>query len=449
MTLRNLSRIAVAAAAFASVTPFAGAQESPTVGIRVGFGPSGAAGPDDAAGEPTLLFGTAFTGSSLHGAGVFRYPFNPYLAFRGEVAFARTRTTGFAEGDDFKRELEFTMASIGVPLGVDGGYAIGPIDLRALFGFAPRFGASAAAVESRSGNVPNDPAIEIRSGLALDLLVGAELAARIGRVRIPVTLRYARNLLYPNTTVDRYDNYTDGNPGRYLVDIDWSLQFLVGVDFALSASEPSDDDRYDLPTEEPRTERPPRERRNREDDEPELTFVPAYIPPQATQTAPPPPDQDMDGITDALDACPIEPSSAEYPGPVAGCPASGGIVQVSCDRIYFSEPVQFEVGSDVLLPESYPVLTLVADTLNVTPNIRLARIEGHTDDRGSDDANLELSDLRAGAVVQFLIDSGVDPTRLEYVGYGEMYPIESNDTADGRTANRRVEIHIVENDTCR
>ena len=70
-------------------------------------------------------------------------------------------------------------------------------------------------------------------------------------------------------------------------------------------------------------------------------------------------------------------------------------------------------------------------------------IEGHTDSTGSDSYNLDLSRRRAGAVQDFLVQNGVNSERLTVIGYGETYPVASNDTNDGRQQNRRVELVIL------
>jgi len=71
------------------------------------------------------------------------------------------------------------------------------------------------------------------------------------------------------------------------------------------------------------------------------------------------------------------------------------------------------------------------------------KISGHTDNQGDDDANLLLSHKRGQATKKYLMDQGIAILRLDAVGYGEMQPIESNDTAEGRAKNRRVEFEIV------
>jgi outer membrane protein OmpA-like peptidoglycan-associated protein len=71
-------------------------------------------------------------------------------------------------------------------------------------------------------------------------------------------------------------------------------------------------------------------------------------------------------------------------------------------------------------------------------------VQGHTDDRGGDDFNLQLSQRRADAVRQYLIEHGIDAARVVARGYGLSRPRVSNTNADHRAQNRRVEIHILE-----
>lgn len=102
-------------------------------------------------------------------------------------------------------------------------------------------------------------------------------------------------------------------------------------------------------------------------------------------------------------------------------------------------------GSDTayIEPASAGVLELVAEQLRENPEIRV-RIEGYTDERASEEHNLELSVERAESVKRILVGFGVGPERLDVVGYGESNPIASNDTPEGRALNRRVELDVIE-----
>jgi len=72
-------------------------------------------------------------------------------------------------------------------------------------------------------------------------------------------------------------------------------------------------------------------------------------------------------------------------------------------------------------------------------------VEGHTDSVGSDAYNQKLSERRAQAAVDYLVSQGVDASRLQPTGYGESKPMASNDTADGRAQNRRVDLVVTDN----
>jgi len=111
-------------------------------------------------------------------------------------------------------------------------------------------------------------------------------------------------------------------------------------------------------------------------------------------------------------------------------------------KVKIKEQVFFETAKDKIKTESFPILNDVAKLLIDNPHIGSIVIEGHTDDRGKDDYNKELSQKRAEAVRTYLIDRGVEDTRLTAIGYGEERPIESNDTKEGQAKNRRVEFTI-------
>ncbi len=105
-----------------------------------------------------------------------------------------------------------------------------------------------------------------------------------------------------------------------------------------------------------------------------------------------------------------------------------------------TQGILFATNSDRIRPESTPTLTEIGDMLRGHADLRL-RIEGHTDSDGDDAYNQELSDRRAAAVKQFLVDHyGVDGSRLETRGFGESQPAADNATAEGKQQNRRVEL---------
>jgi outer membrane protein OmpA-like peptidoglycan-associated protein len=103
--------------------------------------------------------------------------------------------------------------------------------------------------------------------------------------------------------------------------------------------------------------------------------------------------------------------------------------------------VFFDFDKAELKPESFVELDKLAAYLR-TNTIRI-EIGGHTDDQGSDDYNDRLSENRAKAVYDYLVSKGIPADRLQYKGYGKRVPVASNDTDDGRAANRRTEFKIV------
>jgi len=103
--------------------------------------------------------------------------------------------------------------------------------------------------------------------------------------------------------------------------------------------------------------------------------------------------------------------------------------------------VTFAVDSAQISPGFRSTLDVIANSLIKYPN-SLIDVMGHTDSTGSDAYNQQLSQRRADAVRDYLVSRGVSRARIETIGYGEQYPRASNDTAEGRALNRRVEIKI-------
>ncbi len=181
----------------------------------------------------------------------------------------------------------------------------------------------------------------------------------------------------------------------------------------------------------------------------------------------PDPDNDEDGTLDVSDACPVEPGPAENRGcpdtdrdtdtvvdRLDNCPDEPGsvknqgckerqLVKITEGGIDILDVVYFDTNKAVIQKRSYKLLDQVAKVMVAHTEIPKFRVEGHTDDRGDDDFNLDLSQRRAEAVVAYLVERGVEASRLEGVGFGEKEPIASNKTKKGRATNRRVVFKIV------
>ena len=148
------------------------------------------------------------------------------------------------------------------------------------------------------------------------------------------------------------------------------------------------------------------------------------------------PDRDGDTVLDKDDECP------DVPGTVAnnGCPEVTEEVQKQLNE--YARTILFDTGKASLKPESTSVFVDIIRILGEYPNSRFT-VEGHTDSVGSASLNQKLSEERANAVRDFLIQEGIAADRLEAAGYGEDRPIASNNTRAGRSQNRRVEINLI------
>jgi len=118
-------------------------------------------------------------------------------------------------------------------------------------------------------------------------------------------------------------------------------------------------------------------------------------------------------------------------------------LQVDLDEVILGKVVEFEVKSFDLTPAGVTLLDEILAELRDAPEVRI-QIAGHTDSRGSSEENLQLSIDRANAVLAYLVAGGESADRFDVIGYGEDQPTETNDTAEGRARNRRIEFTALE-----
>jgi len=119
-------------------------------------------------------------------------------------------------------------------------------------------------------------------------------------------------------------------------------------------------------------------------------------------------------------------------------------VVLTDSNIQILDKVQFEVGSDVLLPVSFPLLDQVAQIMSENEQIKKIEVQGHTDSTGGAALNRSLSKKRAESVRKYLVGKGVSSNRLTSKGFGPDVPLADNATDEGREINRRVEFKILE-----
>jgi outer membrane protein OmpA-like peptidoglycan-associated protein len=130
------------------------------------------------------------------------------------------------------------------------------------------------------------------------------------------------------------------------------------------------------------------------------------------------------------------PKPAPPPPPPPPAPEEG-------TKIISLEGTHFDFDKATLKPEAMSKLDEAVRIMNDHPGIRI-NVEGHTDSMGSDAYNQKLSDQRSASVVSYLLTKGIVADRMKATGFGESRPVASNDTADGRAQNRRVDLIVAE-----
>lgn len=145
-------------------------------------------------------------------------------------------------------------------------------------------------------------------------------------------------------------------------------------------------------------------------------------------------DTDRDGVPDVIDKC-SDTLSAATVDP-RGCVPVQAVIQLA--------GVHFEYNSARITENSKSILSMAAASLRGQSGMRV-EVAGHTDNRGGDSYNLELSRRRAQSVSEYLSALDIESSRMEARGYGELQPMDSNSTDTGRERNRRVEVRVLSN----
>jgi OOP family OmpA-OmpF porin len=170
-----------------------------------------------------------------------------------------------------------------------------------------------------------------------------------------------------------------------------------------------------------------------------------------------PVDSDGDGITDDLDRCPNTPRGVKVDAhgcPLDSdgdgvydyldkCPGTPNGAKVNAQGCWILGGVLFDTNKSDIKANFYPELDAVVAVLEKNTALNI-KIKGHTDNIGRAAYNMKLSESRAKAVMDYLVEKGIDPKRLSAKGYGLTLPIAGNDTKEGRAKNRRVELEPIQ-----
>lgn len=153
-------------------------------------------------------------------------------------------------------------------------------------------------------------------------------------------------------------------------------------------------------------------------------------------------DNDGDRILDVDDACPNDPETYNGEQDEDGCPDTG-IVEWGDTGLTIFRKIQFETDSARIEQDSLEIVDAIAAALNGNTDVRLVEVQGHADERGSDEYNLALTRDRAAAVMEALVQRGVDRRRMRSEGYGEYCPVDARSIPVAWETNRRVEVKLI------
>ena len=154
-------------------------------------------------------------------------------------------------------------------------------------------------------------------------------------------------------------------------------------------------------------------------------------------------DTDGDGVYDKDDACPTVKGVATSDRKTNGCPKVAPPTQDVIKKLNdYGKTILFDTGKYSFQKQTYSVLDAMTAILKEYPDSNFS-IDGHTDSDGADAMNMKLSQERAAAVKNYLVEHGISSSRLVSEGFGETKPVASNKTKAGKAQNRRVEVRLM------
>lgn len=340
--------------------------------------------------------------------------------------------------------------AVGLDVGLPGGRAsaFGRQEQWAGFQFSPRVSvgrevgpfALGASVGARLRSKEVEPGRDVGTELEQGLVV----ATRGDGLRGELALQVAESLVHPDVAVELLGGVRlpigqgfelNALAGHGFTDIPGTPSWRVGLGIAWAHQPPPEEDvcragRAHTPEQCPDSDDDGDSVPNKADRCPREAGSP-------DNAGCPDRDSDGDGVVDRLDRCPNEPGVPEQ----QGCPEPVPLSEKEEQLSLAGRKLVFPVGLAEIQEEGARTLDEVVELLKSWPDVSI-RIEGHTDNTGPELLNQTLSQERADAVRNYLIQRGIDGSRLEARGYGPSRPVASNDTPEGRSENRRVEFII-------
>jgi len=156
-----------------------------------------------------------------------------------------------------------------------------------------------------------------------------------------------------------------------------------------------------------------------------------------------PMDSDLDGVPDYKDQCPGTLPGVQVDDKGCEFVIAPPVPEINLEQLVLSSETSFEFNSAQLKTSTYPELDKILEQMKKYPTSRW-RIEGHTDNVGSEEGNLKMSKMRAESVLNYYVSRGIPKGRFEIIGMGSRQLVADNNTPEGRAKNRRVEIKRID-----
>lgn len=244
VSLKVVQRALAAAALLAIVLPTTSAEAQLRIGGRVGGNFNQLSQPNDPAGEPTVLFGSAFTGAGFIAGATSYYDITQVgpgpIFLNVDLLLSHNRGTAFAESRTSDARRELTIHTTGLRLPVLGGIGFEGSSTTFEMALGPEvlLGLMSGSKVTQSGIRGGDPGtLETRatSGVALTAKLG--MLFEMGAGALPLDIRFSWNPFVPGSTRERFDGYVDmDNPGRYGVAFDLQAMVTMGYVFDIGGS---------------------------------------------------------------------------------------------------------------------------------------------------------------------------------------------------------------------